>query len=210
MAAIINYVIIENSKMISIFNPHGFVVVKDSNGKFGVINNKGEWVLSPKDYFKRMKIISSTNIIPTEGTSGKWGLMDINGEWVKEPIFKNIFFPYLNGYFPAQDDNDKWGIINESGDWVIGAEYTDLPRSIHMDNTKLIVVTDKNMGSSLIDLNGNVLIEPQKLAFIDLLNYQDLLVAYKVEGLKPEDIVFLNFNGDLRVPVNYDALKERQ
>lgn len=73
---------------------NGFCVAKAANGKYGVINSDGQWMLAPRyDHLYR----------PLDGLFaakklGKWGFIDVMGNWVVAPAltYPTVFYKVGN------------------------------------------------------------------------------------------------------------------
>jgi hypothetical protein len=89
------------------FSTDGMIAAKEK-GKWGYIDNKGNWIISPKydscDQFKtgygRVR------------NSGKWGIVDKTGQEIFETKYENIF-AYDKGLFEFYSGG--WGIMDITG-----------------------------------------------------------------------------------------------
>lgn len=90
-------------------------------GKFGFIDQKGNWVIQPEfdaaDDFREGLARVLKN--------GKWGYIDTNGKMIIAPQFR-LCFSFLNGFAKASVDNINWGLINKEGRFVIESVYSDI------------------------------------------------------------------------------------
>lgn len=109
------------------------------NGKWGFINEKGEWVIKPT--FDQVLPFSQGLAAANKGfhfdpknaeacKTGKWGFINAKGEWVVEPAFENVE-SFQEGYAKVNIGaqyrayrgislmGGKWGFIKSDGSWFI-------------------------------------------------------------------------------------------
>jgi len=101
-------------------------------GKWGVINDKGAWVIDPtfdeipkggKSWSKDAEWRDSDLLFAIR--DGKIGWIDVTGKWIVEPQFdaSEILFNY--GYAQVAVAG-KWGVINDKGEIVVPLEFDAL------------------------------------------------------------------------------------
>ena len=67
------------------------MIVAKHNGKWGLIDAKGKWVLKPQ--FDSIDTYGDSGRGIVE-YNGKWGLINDEGEWILKPLFYNFFRGY--------------------------------------------------------------------------------------------------------------------
>lgn len=81
------------------------------NGKWGVLNNLGQWIVQPKyeDILPIDSLIQS-DFVPAK-KNGLWGGVDLKGNWVLAPTYKDA--KAISSYSVAYQQNDnKWGALS--------------------------------------------------------------------------------------------------
>ncbi len=117
----------------------GFLAGAKKDGKWGFINDKGEWIIQPA-FDKVLPFregLAAANIgfffDPLDAgncRTGKWGFIDKTGKWVVEPRFDAVEsfqegFARVNAgasyraYQGITLMGGKWGFIKKDGSWLI-------------------------------------------------------------------------------------------
>lgn len=154
----------------------GLAVIKDSStGKYGFINEKGEWAVEPQ--FSDYKLFSEDFAAVQDAASEKWGYIDRKGKWIIEPKFKyaksfssglaavqddteNVHVEYDVSTYTFSGDRNLWGYINNKGEYVIKPEFG----GARTFNGGLAVVSDVYSGKyGYIDESGKEIV-PMVLA----------------------------------------------
>lgn len=103
---------------------NGYSVVQTFDDKYGLINRKGEEIISPK--YEYLKSSNKDNRLIFE-KNGRYGFMDFNENIVIEPLYKEITDFY--GNIAMYTAKDKVGLINENGklieEFLIVSEIKD-------------------------------------------------------------------------------------
>jgi hypothetical protein len=97
----------------------GFASVLTHAGEAGLINRKGEWIVTPKH-----EIVNDVS----EGLAGflkqgAWGFLDTNGQVVIKAQFDNVR-KFSEGIAAARKGR-KFGYINRDGKWQIKPKFDD-------------------------------------------------------------------------------------
>jgi len=142
-------------------------------GKWGLVNERNEWIAEPKFDNKPWFRDVHEGLAPVriggrwEGRTtigGKMGFIDRTGTWKIEPRFDDAS-DFRFGLAPVAIGIDweqyprstgKWGLIGRDGDLVFDYQYDGAP----MVYNRFIVIR-KNGRYGLIDHDGNVVVEPQ-------------------------------------------------
>lgn len=94
----------------------GFAIASQ-NGKYGFINNKGEFVIKPT--FQECKPFSQG--LAAVKMNNKWGYIDSDGDYVIDPNFQDCYS--FVGDFAIVKINDKWGIIDKDGKYTVNPNF---------------------------------------------------------------------------------------
>lgn len=118
-------------------------VALEMQGKFGLINTKGELVVPMK--YDRIQIYKNVIAVYFKDID-KWGLINDKDSMIGKPIFNyiNLNTEYQD-FMPAQSSETmKWGYINRKGVWVINPIYDDA--YYFSNNGKAMVKIGKKYG----------------------------------------------------------------
>lgn len=103
-----------------IFDPKGQAVV-ELDGKWGVINNKNEWILNP-DFEELGDYIHGRSFDEKDYLNAyknyNWGFINRQGVWIVQPLFE-ILGVYDDKDFCQAFINNKFGWIDRNGNWLI-------------------------------------------------------------------------------------------
>lgn len=145
---------------------YDLIVVKNTDGHYGVVNSKGEEIIGAK--YKSISFKEDSQEFTVVTDEGKKGILTADGTTKIEPNYDEIkkISQELNYYLVT--NNKKQGIINQNGNTVIFLEYDQ----IGIDETKFTkngidnpyilfekcipVQRDKKWG--LFDINGKQII----------------------------------------------------
>lgn len=83
----------------------GYAIAQDRNGKFGVIDLKGTWVIKPT--FDELSGFQHEMAKATK--NNKVGLIDLSGEWIVPPIFEALRIQSKSSALVKK--NGLWGAI---------------------------------------------------------------------------------------------------
>jgi hypothetical protein len=102
---------------------NGRAVVQHENGRVGVMNERGEWIVPPG--FLQIQELGeglaiAQDLRPPEG-SGKFGLIDSTGAWTVAPQFAEIG-PFMAGYAVVRL-GAHLGMIDKQGNLVAEPKY---------------------------------------------------------------------------------------
>lgn len=120
----------------------------DGNNYWGLINDKGEWVLHASHKIRAIKGMRNGKFIFSDGE--ECGLMDFNGEVLIRPKYLDIKFTGANQLFVLDDHIDpQWKLITEEEDVISPNEFDEvypLPGDKYFvkdDGDSWIIVDDK-------------------------------------------------------------------
>lgn len=163
------------------FNEEGLAVACSTNDLYGIVNEKGEWVIEP--FADGLSTVNKNGYFfykPKNSKDSKWGIMNIDGSIVVEPKF------YEQGLNPLSDNgfalatlgkDEKYGIINEKGEWVVEQQIDISNAGKFNENGVANVKSNGKYG--IINEKGEYLIEA------DLDDYKSTLAKGWV-GIKNE------------------------
>lgn len=93
----------------------GLAVAQHKDGKYGVVNAEGEWVLKPVFTNMGTKVVGG--IVPAEA-EGKWGYVNIEGKWILPPRY-DYTFDFKQGlgevWMLMEDGTVSSGFIDRKG-----------------------------------------------------------------------------------------------
>ena len=97
----------------------------DGNNYWGLINDKGEWVLHASHKIRAIKGMRNGKFIFSDGE--ECGLMDFNGEVLIRPKYSDIKFTGANQLFVLDDHIDpQWKLITEEEDVISPNEFDEV------------------------------------------------------------------------------------
>ena len=120
----------------------------DGNNYWGLINDKGEWVLHVSHKIRSVKGMRNGKFIFSDGE--QCGLMDFNSEVLIRPKYSDIKFTGANQLFVLYDHIDpQWKLITEEEDVISPNEFDEvypLPGDKYFvkdDGDSWIIIDDK-------------------------------------------------------------------
>ena len=126
------------------------------NGKWGVINDAGAWVIEPK--YARISGSNRSDLWHATLDGVSWGILRSDGTWQIKPSFAGLG-PHTNGHTWASKEG-KQGLIDADGNWTfIGPSGVITDPADPYGNVKFAIETDT--GDYLLgrmDLDGNVVV----------------------------------------------------
>lgn len=159
----------------------------DENNKTKVLNQNNEQIFSEYEQIQpiRLKNIASNlmyekNLL-TYVQYEKIGLINLDGEEIAEPIYESIEgLPYKEGELLVQLEG-KYGVINNKGNNLVDTKYDQIAvdnYTTEEDGYKragYIVsnTTENGYRYGYVDINGNVLLEPEYTEVSRIINIKD-------------------------------------
>jgi hypothetical protein len=122
------------------------------NGKWGVINSKGQTVID----FKYDEPVEFVNGLAKVKINGLYGYIDKTDELVIKNQFEDSL-DFTDPDYAAAKKNGLWGIINREGDFKVEPSYTDLKNF----SEGLAAFKKENGLYGFIDINNSEVIKPQ-------------------------------------------------
>jgi hypothetical protein len=135
-----------------------FIKAKE-NGKFGVLDKDGKWMVEPK--YDDISFATEQSITPfTEGAllakEGEfWGAINASAEWIVTPAFQEM--KQFSNNLAAVKKENVWGYINKSNEVVITPQFFAV-RDFQGD---VAIVQPKEDGTEgVINTKGDFVISP--------------------------------------------------
>ena len=96
----------------------------ESNGKWGIIDSKGNWVIQPQfDEFEHLFFGTKAIEQRTAKINEKWGVIDSKGNWVIQPQFDEISMTLGFDQELKVTINRKVGYMDLKGNWIIQPKF---------------------------------------------------------------------------------------
>jgi hypothetical protein len=134
---------------------HGLAPAK-REGKWGYIDIKGTWVISPR--FENARAFSASGLAAIR-YDGKWGYIDLKGSVVIRPHFEDAREFVKNGLASVTVDG-KCGFINRRGAAVISAQFLKCSSFGANAPANLARVRPDFWNEGLVDTKGNIVLQP--------------------------------------------------
>ena len=169
-------------------NPQKAVFVcYDENNNTKILNENNEQIFSEYTQIQpiRLKNIASDlmyekNLL-TYQKDGKTGLINLEGEVIAEPVYESIEgLPYKEGELLVQKEG-KYGVINNKGNNLVEVEYDQIVVDNYTTEEEgykragyiISNTTENGYRYGYIDMNGNVLLEPQYTEISRIIDIKD-------------------------------------
>ena len=169
-------------------NPQKAVFVcYDENSNTKILNENNEQIFSEYTQIQpiRLKNIASDlmyekNLL-TYQKDGKTGLINLEGEIIAEPIYESIEgLPYKEGELLVQREG-KYGVINNKGNNLVEVEYDQIVVDNYTTEEEgykragyiISNTTENGYRYGYVDMNGNVLLEPQYTEISRIIDIKD-------------------------------------
>jgi hypothetical protein len=185
---------------------------KGSNGKFGFINNEGEWAIQPK--YDEVSEFNEGQPFAFAKLKGKWGLIDTLDNAVLPFEFSRLIYEVF--YFDSDNyvgvvKNKKYGVVNQTtGKFFLECVY-DAP----FEFTDGIIpalgnlsVVYRNGKSGLINEKGREIVP---CVYDNVKNpFKDLYLDIYATAQQNNKIGVIDTLGQLVVPCVYDEIKSNE
>ncbi|WP_160394558.1 WG repeat-containing protein [Paenibacillus sp. MMS18-CY102] len=173
------------------FVDENWIAVKGGNGKYRVINTKGEAVL-PDEYDE---IYGFCEGIAMVNNDGKFSYIDKKGRSITEEWYQRAGqFSESRGSVQLKN---KWGYINQSGELIIQSQYEEVKSFV--GNRAAVKLANK---WGFIDMTGRMVVKPQ---YDQVGDYSEGMAAVQLDGKWG----FINSDGNLITALEYDQVKDQ-
>ena len=205
----------------------GPLLAQSSDGMWGFIDDKGNWVIDPQFSFTENLGEAHQNecgvfingIAPAvDHSTGKWGFIDTQGVWEIEPAFLDIH-AFCEGVAAAKDsETELWGYIDKNGEWVIEPQFLqaydfasglaivqDADTFVDADSFEWHgkMQTERFYQYGFIDLSGNYAIAPE---FSRVHSFHDGYAS--VWDAVSGKYGFIDTSGKMTIPYRWDGVTE--
>jgi hypothetical protein len=186
------------------FSDVGLAPVRAANGKWGLIEENGEFAVSPRyDVIYPVRTVDGTALFAALDKN-KFGLINAKGDLIVKPSLSMVETCDKRGFCLAKRENGPYGFIDATGKWLIEPKFDSLEPFGDLDHA---VAEVPGKGFGLIDRRGNLIMEP---IFKEMSPFGKDLVKVLFEGDYDDmNYHYLNLRGEARVPVGYDAKREK-
>lgn len=172
------------------FVDENWIAVKGGNGKYKVINTKGDVVL-PDEYDEIYRFYDG---VATVSIDGKFSYIDKKGRSITEEWCQDVgLFSESRG---AVQQNNKWGYINQSGELVIQPQFEEVKSFIGI---RAAVKLANKWG--FIDKSGHMVVKSQ---YDQVEDYSEGMAAVQLD----EKWGFVNSDGNLITELEYDKVND--
>ena len=186
-----------------------------TNGKWGVINSKGETIVEPT-YEEMIQIPNKSKAVfictyDVDYNTGKYKTKALNEKgqiFSQYELVEPIYNVDENNNLSTEDNilkvcnNGKYGIIDFNGKEIASCQYDEI---YALDGVKNSIITVKDNKKGLIDTKGNVIIEN------DYKNIENLTSKYEngyvVQNTENKYGV-INYNKKVALECKYDEIKK--
>jgi hypothetical protein len=144
-------------------------------GKWGVIDEKGQWVIQP--LFDELAFFHKG--LTGASSGGKWGLIDGKGNWLIEPLFEEVkpVHDGDEGICAMVGKGGKRGLINDKGEWILEPVFDTIDSYWHCG----CLLVSKDGKYNFLDKNGRFLSDSGfEKAFV----FEQGLALVRVDGEK--------------------------
>lgn len=153
---------------------------RGKNGKFGYVDQNGNWVIEPKfDHAWDLQDGVSMVII-----AGKYGFIKSDGSYLAEPIYDDAWS--FNFGLARVKLNGEWGILKKDGSYQEEKKFHEIKQG-------------DNHLYGFVDQEGNWIIEP---IFEHIYPWQDLYIVEKEDSWG-----YFNKEGQFLQPLYYGEIK---
>jgi serine/threonine protein kinase len=173
------------------------IIGSDGYIKYGVINIKGDWVISPNYQYVS---IEDDGLIVEQ--SDKCGYMDFNGNWKILPKFDGISGFDKFGFSIAKkistsffNSTSLYGIIDKKGNWVVQPNFEILSSSDKYGYFEAKI----NNKYGLIDNTGKWILKP---SYESLYGFDEIGYNAQLKGRVGK----IDIKGNWKIPPQFDGL----
>lgn len=179
--------------------PNNLKSKKGDNGKYGYVDESGNWVVEPKFW----KVDEFERGVARVQVDGMWGFLNEDGSWLFEPVlheadsFSNEVARVRKGFF--------YGFINRKGEWVIEPKLLEA-WPFEGDSVTGIFNSDNVM--AFISNNGKMITDFNLEGLVSYNVPAHFMYDNRIRAKKDEKYGFLNLNGTWVIPPNYKRVRE--
>ena len=175
-------------------------VKRDGKVIWGIIDDKGQYVVNPSNKFKKIGMVHGDNFTYSNGEA--WGLMTLKGESLIRAKYDILYYADDNSLVAKTSKNDgyEYKLVNEKDEQTGNDTYEDIyPFSIFDGNHTLVKLNDKQC--SIIDKKGESLKSLPNMVEVGLSagdtyiesDYVDLQALVSAFQITPSGIMGFNY-----------------
>ena len=187
-------------------------VKRDGKVIWGIIDDKGQYVVNPSNKFKKIGMVHGDNFTYSNGEA--WGLMTLKGESLIRAKYDILYYADDNSLVAKTSKNDgyEYKLVNEKDEQTGNDTYEDIyPFSIFDGNHTLVKLNDKQC--SIIDKKGESLKSLPDMVEVGLSagdtyiesDYVDLQALVSAFQITPSGIMGFNYTSSPRNVVRKTA-----
>jgi hypothetical protein len=181
---------------------NGLYIASPDKLKYGIINENGDYIADP--IYSDILLAKDGEIFWASIDSVLYGLLEKNGKWITEPKFDDFWIKQYENGFIAASVNKVFGLLNEKGEWVVKPQFEFMINYVWGDD--IIIAYDGNLKKNMLyNFLGELVLEP---IYAEIVPFSEDLVIAKKDS-DSLDYVYLNKNGERRVPICYFSNLER-
>ena len=180
-------------------------VKRDGKEIWGIIDDKGQYVVNPSNKFKKIGMVHGDNFTYSNGEA--WGLMTLKGESLIRAKYDILYYADDNSLVAKTSKNDgyEYKLVNEKDEQTGNDTYEDIyPFSIFDGNHTLVKLNDKQY--SIIDKKGESLKNLPDMVEVGLSagdtyiesDYVDLQALVSAFQITPSGIMGFNYTSSPR------------
>ena len=180
-------------------------VKRDGKEIWGIIDDKGQYVVNPSNKFKKIGMVHGDNFTYSNGEA--WGLMTLKGESLIRAKYDILYYADDNSLVAKTSKNDgyEYKLVNENDEQIGNDTYVDaFISSAFGDGHTIVKLNDKQY--SIIDKKGESLKNLPDMAEVGLSagdtyiesDYVDLQALVSAFQITPSGIMGFNYTSSPR------------
>lgn len=134
---------------------HVGMIVLLKNSKYGIVDNKGDWITFP--CWNSINLMGGVmGLAVVKGLNGKYGIINKLGSLVSQCQWEEVSVN-RDGMIVVKDSNGKYGIMNDRGILIVPCKWESIiPLLCNEDG--LVAVRGLNGKWGFVDLDGNLVL----------------------------------------------------
>ncbi len=170
---------------------------KSENGRWGLIDHSGKFILEPK--YEEIRLFSNwiDNGRVWIKTNNKWGLFDLKGKIIVPPTYDNVSSIQANYDYAEITLAGNHGLITQTGKILVELQYS----SLRVFDDGMIEVRTHDGKRGFINQQGKIIAAPVYDLVLDYQNHIKRVQKNQRWGLIKDD-------GRIIVPTLYSAISE--
>ncbi len=176
----VNNKVLAKYPYIGSFEDNGIALIRNKEGRYGFINDKGETIAEPQYLDKFYFIDGLAYVRFYSGKDCKYGFINEKNEFVLEIDSRESLSYYSNNLATAKGSNGLYGYVDITGKFIIEPQFIGASSfGLNEGNSALVQDTNKRWG--IINKSGEYVMEPK---YTELeYSYDNTLIFKSDEGL---------------------------